>query len=166
MQILNSIKSLQSIRHDNDFACRQQKCAKIMKLMICICSEFYSRENFLTISLARVRLGRASAERLKPLGWTRTEYVKQGFLVVKGNWNKSNERKSLLSHFDTNVRKLYFWVKVSVPTVSTLSFWFSLKRLLNQQLCTTEGLGWCSIFCVSTVSFSPFVSFLLKYTIF
>ncbi len=36
-----------------------------------------------------------------------------------------------------NVRKLYFWVKVSVPTVSTVSFDFSLK---NQQFAPLKGL--------------------------
>lgn len=47
----------------------------------------------LTISLARVRLGRASREAESPSGGHGQSTSSKGFLLSKGNWNKSNERK-------------------------------------------------------------------------
>lgn len=114
----------------------------------------------LTISLARVRLGRASREAESPSGGHGQSTSSKGFLLSKGNWNKLNERKNTLSHFNTNVRKLYFWgKKVSVPTVSTVSFLiFSLKKVIKSTVCTTEGLGWCN--CIFVYQLYLFRSFL------
>lgn len=114
----------------------------------------------LTISLARVRLGRASREAESPSGGHGQSTSSKGFLLSKGNWNKSNERKNTLSHFNTNVRKLYFWgKKVSVPTVSTVSFLiFYLKNVIKSTVCTTEGLGWCN--CIFVYQLYLFRSFL------
>ncbi len=79
-----------TIRHDNDLHADNSDRAKIMKLMICICRVSLCREKR-TISLARVRLGRA--ERLESPGGHGQRYVKAVSLLSKGNWNKSNERK-------------------------------------------------------------------------
>ncbi len=118
--------------------------------MICICSEFYA-EAF-DNKPCRVRLGRASRE-----GWkaprVRDEYVKQGFLLSKGEWIKRT--KNTLHIFDTNVRKLYFGVKVSVPTVSNCIFWFSLK--LCQQFAPLKGLGELQLLCINCIFFAPFL---------
>lgn len=46
----------------------------------------------LTISLARVRLGRASREAESPSGGHGQSTSSKGFLLSKGNWNKSSER--------------------------------------------------------------------------
>lgn len=140
------------------------------KLIVITVRVSFMPRKLLTISLARVRLGRASREAESPSGGHGQSTSSKGFLLSKGNWNKSSERKNTLSYFDTNVRKLYFWAKkVSVPTVSTVSFLiFYLKNVIKSTVCTTEGLGWCKLYlCVSTVSFSSFfVSFLLKNTLF
>ncbi len=65
------------------------------------------------------------------------------------------------------MRKLYFGVKrISVPTVSTVSFDFSLKRLLNQQFAPLKGFGGATVSDKSTVSFSPFCIFYFKNTLF
>ncbi len=47
----------------------------------------------------------------------------KGFLPSKRNWNKSNERKYTFTF--NECAQPYFGVKVSVPTVSTVSFDFS-----------------------------------------
>ncbi len=80
------------------------KCAKIMKLMICICSEFLCRETF-DNKPCKVRLGRA-AEGWN-LGWTRTEYVSKNMLLSRDGINQTNE--NTLSHFDTDIAQTVFW---------------------------------------------------------
>ena len=120
---------------------------------------FMPRKLF-TSSSARVRLGRASREAESLSGGHGQSTSSRGYLMSKGNWNKSSERKNTLSHFDTNVRKLYFWgKKVSVPTVSTVSFLiFYLKNVIKSTVCTTEGLGWCNcIFVYQLYLFRPFL---------
>ncbi len=42
-------------------------------------------------TMGPARVARDANERLKALGWTRTEYVKLSISIVKGNWN--NQRK-------------------------------------------------------------------------
>lgn len=114
-----------------------------------------------TSSSARVRLGRASREAESLSGGHGQSTTSRGYLMSKGNWNKSSERKkNTLSYFNTNVRKLYFWgKKVSVPTVSTVSFLiFSLKKVIKSTVCTTEGLGWCN--CIFVYQLYLFRSFL------
>lgn len=130
------------------------------KLIVITVRVSFMPRKLLTISLARVRLGRASREAESPSGGHGQSTSSKGFLLSKGNWNKSNERKNTLSHFDTNVRKLYFWgEKVSVPTVSTVSFLiFSLKKVIKSTVCTTEGLGWCN--CIFVYQLYLFRSFL------
>lgn len=49
----------------------------------------------LTISLARVRLGRASREAESPSGGHVQSTASKGFLLSKGNWNKLSERKCI-----------------------------------------------------------------------
>ena len=130
------------------------------KLIVITVRVSFMPRKLLTISLARVRLGRASREAESPSGGHGQSTSSKGFLLSKGNWNKSNERKNTLSHFDTNVRKLYFWgKKVSVPTVSTVSFLiFYLKKVIKSTVCTTEGLGWCN--CIFVYQLYLFRSFL------
>lgn len=130
------------------------------KLIVITVRVSFMPRKLLTISLARVRSGRASREAESPSGGHGQSTSSKGFLLSKGNWNKSNERKNTLSHFDTNVRKLYFWAKkVSVPTVSTVSFLiFSLKKVIKSTVCTTEGLGWCN--CIFVYQLYLFRSFL------
>lgn len=130
------------------------------KLIVITVRVSFMPRKLLTISLARVRLGRASREAESPSGGHGQSTSSKGFLLSKGNWNKSNERKNTLSYFDTNVRKLYFWgKKVSVPTVSTVSFLiFSLKKVIKSTVCTTEGLGWCN--CIFVYQLYLFRSFL------
>lgn len=130
------------------------------KLIVITVRVSFMPRKLLTISLARVRLGRASREAESPSGGHGQSTSSKGFLLSKGNWNKSNERKNTLSLFDTNVRKLYFWgKKVSVPTVSTVSFLiFSLKKVIKSTVCTTEGLGWCN--CIFVYQLYLFRSFL------
>lgn len=133
----------------------------LMKKLIAITVRVsFMPRKLLTISLARVRLGRASREAESPSGGHGQSTSSKGFLLSKGNWNKSNERKNTLSYFDTNVRKLYFWgKKVSVPTVSTVSFLiFYLKKVIKSTVCTTEGLGWCN--CIFVYQLYLFRSFL------
>ncbi len=156
MQILNSIK-FQSIRHDNDFMRDNKNVQKSWSDDLC-CSEFLCE----TLTIFYRVLGRASRGGWRPLGWTRTEYVKQEFLIVKGNWNKSNERK-IHSHLTQCAQTVFLGVKVSVSTVSNCIFLIFLKKVIKSTVCTTEGLGWCNcIFTISTVSLLLFVSFLLK----
>lgn len=130
------------------------------KLIVITVRVSFMPRKLLTISLARVRLGRASREAESPSGGHGQSTSSKGFLLSKGNWNKSNERKNTLSLFDTNVRKLYFWgKKVSVPTVSTVSFLiFYLKNVIKSTVCTTEGLGWCN--CIFVYQLYLFRSFL------
>lgn len=130
------------------------------KLIVITVRVSFMPRKLLTLSLARVRLGRASREAESPSGGHGQSTSSKGFLVSKGNWNKSNERKNTLSYFDTNVRKLYFWAKkVSVPTVSTVSFLiFYLKKVIKSTVCTTEGLGWCN--CIFVYQLYLFRSFL------
>lgn len=130
------------------------------KLIVITVRVSFMPRKLLTISLARVRLGRASREAESPSGGHGQSTSSKGFLLSKGNWNKSNERKNTLSYFDTNVRKLYFWAKkVSVPTVSTVSFLiFYLKKVIKSTVCTTEGLGWCN--CIFVYQLYLFRSFL------
>lgn len=130
------------------------------KLIVTTVRVSFMPRKLLTISLARVRLGRASREAESPSGGHGQSTSSKGFLLSKGNWNKSNERKNTLSLFNTNVRKLYFWAKkVSVPTVSTVSFLiFSLKKVIKSTVCTTEGLGWCN--CIFVYQLYLFRSFL------
>ena len=130
------------------------------KLIVITVRVSFMPRKLLTISLARVRLGRASREAESPSGGHGQSTSSKGFLLSKGNWNKSSERKNTLSYFDTNVRKLYFWAKkVSVPTVSTVSFLiFSLKKVIKSTVCTTEGLGWCN--CIFVYQLYLFRSFL------
>jgi hypothetical protein len=130
------------------------------KLIVITVRVSFMPRKLLTISLARVRLGRASREAESPSGGHGQSTSSKGFLLSKGNWNKSNERKNTLSLFDTNVRKLYFWgQKVSVPTVSTVSFLiFHLKKVIKSTVCTTEGLGWCN--CIFVYQLYLFRSFL------
>ena len=130
------------------------------KLIVITVRVSFMPRKLLTISLARVRLGRASREAESPSGGHGQSTSSKGFLLSKGNWNKSSERKNTLSHFDTNVRKLYFWgKKVSVPTVSTVSFLiFYLKKVIKSTVCTTEGLGWCN--CIFVYQLYLFRSFL------
>jgi hypothetical protein len=130
------------------------------KLIVITVRVSFMPRKLLTISLARVRLGRASREAESPSGGHGQSTSSKGFLLSKGNWNKSNERKNTLSLFNTNVRKLYFWgKKVSVPTVSTVSFLiFSLKKVIKSTVCTTEGLGWCN--CIFVYQLYLFRSFL------
>ena len=130
------------------------------KLIVITVRVSFMPRKLLTISLARVRLGRASREAESPSGGHGQSTSSKGFLLSKGNWNKSNERKNTLSLFDTNVRKLYFWAKkVSVPTVSTVSFLiFYLKNVIKSTVCTTEGLGWCN--CIFVYQLYLFRSFL------
>lgn len=130
------------------------------KLIVITVRVSFMPRKLLTISLARVRLGRASREAESPSGGHGQSTSSKGFLLSKGNWNKSNERKNTLSYFDTNVRKLYFWgKKVSVPTVSTVSFLiFYLKKVIKSTVCTTEGLGWCN--CIFVYQLYLFRSFL------
>lgn len=130
------------------------------KLIVITVRVSFMPRKLLTISLARVRSGRASREAESPSGGHGQSTSSKGFLLSKGNWNKSNERKNTLSHFDTNVRKLYFWgKKVSVPTVSTVSFLiFYLKNVIKSTVCTTEGLGWCN--CIFVYQLYLFRSFL------
>ena len=139
-----------------------KKCEilNLMKLIVTIARVSFMPRKLLTISLARVRLGRASREAESPSGGHGQSTSSKGFLLSKGNWNKSSERKNTLLHFDTNVRKLYFWAKkVSVPTVSTVSFLiFYLKKVIKSTVCTTEGLGWCN--CIFVYQLYLFRSFL------
>lgn len=130
------------------------------KLIVITVRVSFMPRKLLTISLARVRLGRASREAESFSGGHGQSTSSKGFLLSKGNWNKSNERKNTLSLFDTNVRKLYFWAKkVSVPTVSTVSFLiFYLKNVIKSTVCTTEGLGWCN--CIYVYQLYLFRSFL------
>ena len=130
------------------------------KLIVITVRVSFMPRKLLTISLARVRLGRASREAESPSGGHGQSTSSKGFLLSKGNWNKSNERKNTLSYFNTNVRKLYFWAKkVSVPTVSTVSFLiFALKKVIKSTVCTTEGLGWCN--CIFVYQLYLFRSFL------
>ncbi len=72
--------------------------------MICICSEFLCRENLEPQALQEY--AQVPAERLKAPRVGDGQSIKA--FLSKGNWNKSNERKYTFSHFDTNVRKLYF----------------------------------------------------------
>ncbi len=68
------------------------------------------RENFWIVSLARVRLGRASREAEASGG--HTDRVRQARVsMLSKELNKSNKIEKQFSHFDTNVRKLYFWGK-------------------------------------------------------
>ncbi len=64
-------------------------CKKIMKLMICICSEFYVEKTFW---LRLQECWEASWEAESPSGGHGQKYVTRVSLS-KGNWNKSNERK-------------------------------------------------------------------------
>lgn len=130
------------------------------KLIVITVRVSFMPRKLLTISLARVRLGRASREAESLSVGHGQSTSSKGFLLSKGNWNKSNERKNTLSYFNTNVRKLYFWAKkVSVPTVSTVSFLiFSLKKVIKSTVCTTEGLGWCN--CIFVYQLYLFRSFL------
>lgn len=133
------------------------------KLIVITVRVSFMPRKLLTISLARVRLGRASREAESPSGGHGQSTSSKGFLLSKGNWNKSNERKNTLSYFDTNVRKLYFWgKKVSVPTVSTVSFLiFYLKKVIKSTVCTTEGLGWCN--CIFVYQLYLFRSFFVSF---
>ncbi len=45
MQILDSIR-VSIIRHDNDLHADNKNVQKNLKLMICICSEFYAEKTF------------------------------------------------------------------------------------------------------------------------
>ncbi len=152
MQILNSIKSFKSIRHDNDFT-PTTKCAKTGRnWWFVFAVSFMPRKSFWIISLARVRLDSREAE--KALG--DTDRVRhKGFLLSKEiGINQTNEN-TLLTSFNTNVRKLYFWGKSFCTIVSTVSFWFfSLKKVIKSTVCTTEGLWWCNcIFCINCIFF-------------
>lgn len=53
---------------------------------------FMPRKLF-TSSSARVRLGRASREAESPSGGHGQSTSSRGYLMSKGNWNKSSERK-------------------------------------------------------------------------
>ncbi len=75
----------------------------------------------------QVRLGRASREAESPP--VDTDRVRQaGFLVVKEIGDKSNERKYFPFIWHECAQTVFWGKKVSVPTVSTVSFLiFSLK---------------------------------------
>ncbi len=64
-----------------------------------------------------------------------------GVSLLSGNWNKSTNEKYTHT-FDTNVRKLYFGVKkfLCLP-VSTISFDFSLKKVIKSTVAPLKGLG-------------------------
>ncbi len=74
-------KEFQSIRHDNDLHADKQK---IMKLMICICSELYAEKTFDNKPLQEYE---------KPRVDILDRDVKQGFCCQR-KLNKSNERKT------------------------------------------------------------------------
>lgn len=63
------------------------------KLIVITVRVSFMPRKLLTLSLARVRLGRASREAESPSGGHGQSTSSKGFLVSKGNWNKSNERK-------------------------------------------------------------------------
>lgn len=65
----------------------------LMKKLIAITVRVsFMPRKLLTISLARVRLGRASREAESFSGGHGQSTSSKGFLLSKGNWNKSNER--------------------------------------------------------------------------
>lgn len=68
------------------------------KLIVTTVRVSFMPRKLLTISLARVRLGRASREAESPSGGHGQSTSSKGFLLSKGNWNKLNERKI---HFHT-----------------------------------------------------------------
>ncbi len=134
-------------------------CKKSWNWWFVFCGEFLCREVWQWP--CEVRLGRASREAGPQVD---TDSTSSKVSCCQGNWNKSNERKI---HYDTVLRKLYFWGKRFL-CLSTVSFDFLLKRLLNQQFAPLKGAWVVQLYlCVSTVSFSlPFCIFLLKNTIF
>lgn len=71
------------------------------KLIVITVRVSFMPRKLLTISLARVRLGRASREAESPSGGHGQSTSSKGFLLSKGNWNKSSERKI---HFDELIR--------------------------------------------------------------
>ncbi len=78
-----------------------------MKLMICICSEFLCAEKTFDNKPCKSTL--RCAERLKAPG-VDTDRVRQAarVSVVKKEIGINQTNENTLSHFDTNVRKLYF----------------------------------------------------------
>ncbi len=93
--------------------------------MIAFCSEFYAEKTFDNKALHRVRLKDVLAERLKAPRVVGRNCVKQGFLLSKKEVDRSNGQK-IHSHFDTNVRKLYFGGKFLYYCINCI-FDFSLK---------------------------------------
>lgn len=69
----------------------------------------------LITSLARVRLGRASREAESPSGGHGQSTSSKGFLLSKGNWNKSSERDLFIKQI---IAKL-FYLEYNVLKITT-----------------------------------------------
>ena len=105
----------------------------------------------LTISLARVRLGRASREAESPSGGHGQSTSSKGFLLSKGNWNKSNERKI---HFHGLIRN----------SANCIKYTFIPQYELAQSV-FLGSKSFC-IYCINCIFFVLFCTFFAKrYTI-
>ncbi len=134
-----------------------------MKLRFVFVVSFMPRKLLITKPCKSTLLD-VSAERLKA-SRTRTEYVKQGFVVKKEiGINQTNE--NTLSHLTMNAQTVFLG-KSLYPYCINCIFLIFLKRLLNQQFAPLKGLGGNCIFDVYQLYlFAPFCIFLLKIIIF
>ncbi len=163
MQILNSIRVSIHPTWWRRFACRQQNVQKIIKWWFVFVVSLCQRK------LLALQYLRDDASRKQKSLVDTGKYVKQGVSCCQKLRVYQTERK-IHSHLTRMCANCIFKdKKVSVPAVSTVSFWFfSLKKVIKSTVCTTEAGGATHLLSVSNCSFfAPFfVCFLLKNTLF